>query len=160
MGENDQPDEVLSVQLERVLPGPVERVWAYLRDPDLLATWLTGNEVASGGQPLQAGADAHVTRCEPPLRLEVTLRPHAAGTDRGGELHPPGSTVAFELEPRGEQVLLRVTVRRPVAEFRPQVVACHGGSATTRVPTLRVVTRPRHLLHNVWEEDAPLLRAA
>ncbi|MGH9552542.1 MAG: SRPBCC domain-containing protein, partial [Terriglobales bacterium] len=29
-----------TVRIERLLPGPIERVWDYLTRPDLVATWL------------------------------------------------------------------------------------------------------------------------
>ena len=32
------------VQFVRVLPGPIERVWAYLTDGDLRRQWLTGSD--------------------------------------------------------------------------------------------------------------------
>lgn len=31
-----------TVRIERLLPGPIERVWAYLTDVDKRATWLAG----------------------------------------------------------------------------------------------------------------------
>ena len=31
-----------TMKLERLLPGPVERIWAYLVDPDKRAAWLAG----------------------------------------------------------------------------------------------------------------------
>ena len=34
------PDK--SLRLQRRLPGPIERVWAYLTEPDKRATWLAG----------------------------------------------------------------------------------------------------------------------
>ena len=33
-----------TVKLERLLPGPVERVWAYLTESDKRAKWLAGGE--------------------------------------------------------------------------------------------------------------------
>jgi uncharacterized protein YndB with AHSA1/START domain len=32
------------MRLERLLPGPVERVWAYLTESEKRATWLCGGE--------------------------------------------------------------------------------------------------------------------
>ena len=45
-----------TVRLERLLPGPIERVWAYLTDSDKRATWF-----ASGVFDLRVGgkADLH-----------------------------------------------------------------------------------------------------
>src|SRR5258705_9042538 len=33
-----------TVKLERLLPGPVERVWAYITESDKRAKWLCGGE--------------------------------------------------------------------------------------------------------------------
>ena len=33
-----------TVKMERLLPGPVERVWAYLTESDKRATWLAAGE--------------------------------------------------------------------------------------------------------------------
>ena len=38
-----------TVRFERLLPGPIERVWEYLTDSDRRATWL-----AAGGEPTVA----------------------------------------------------------------------------------------------------------
>jgi len=117
-----------TVRLERVLPGPIERVWAYLTDPEKRGTWLASGpmELRAGGrvelhfqhanlsakkEPIperykqHAGGhtfQARVTRCDPPRVLSYTW---------GGE---PGdeSEVTFELTPRGNDVLLVLTHRR------------------------------------------------
>ena len=112
--------EKATVRLERMLPGPIERVWAYLTDSEKRATWL-----ASGVFDLRVGgrADLHfdhsnitseptpdehtggkhdfagtITRIDPPRLLAYTFG--AAG---------PESEVTFELEPRGKGVLLTIT---------------------------------------------------
>ena len=41
-----------TVRLERLLPGPAERVWRYLTDSELRRTWL-----ASGEMTPEAGSD-------------------------------------------------------------------------------------------------------
>src|SRR5450631_1497801 len=48
--------EPATVRLERLLPGPIERVWAYLTESDKRATWF-----ASGVFDLRVGgkADLH-----------------------------------------------------------------------------------------------------
>ena len=40
-----------TVRLERLLPGPIERVWAYLTEPDKRATWFAGSPSASVKSP-------------------------------------------------------------------------------------------------------------
>jgi uncharacterized protein YndB with AHSA1/START domain len=122
-GENTAPGEL---RLERLLPGPVERIWAYLTDGDKRSRWLAGGstEQRVGGQvvlkfrhadlspeqdpPPQFAAykDGHttagtVTRCEPNRVLSYTWGDEREDTE-----------VTFELEPRGPDVLLTVTQRR------------------------------------------------
>ena len=115
MGTSTEPG---TVRLERLLPGPIERVWAYLTESDKRATWF-----ASGVFDLRVGgrADLHfdhsnitsekypddkgkhdspgkITRIEPPRLLSFTFG--AAG---------PESEVTFELKPEGKGVLLTIT---------------------------------------------------
>lgn len=44
-----------TLRFERLLPGPIEKVWAYLVEPDLRAQWL-----ASGGMELNPGGKAEL----------------------------------------------------------------------------------------------------
>ena len=109
----------------RTLPGPIERVWDYLTDPEKRARWFAGGpmEQRVGGKvrleflhkniapdeiPPAEYKDTHekghsmegiVTRCEPPRVLAYTF---------GSE----GESVAtFELTPQGKDVLLVLTHR-------------------------------------------------
>jgi len=117
-----------TVRFDRVLPGPIERVWAFLTEPDKRAQWLAGGpmELHVGGKvelhfrhaDLSRQPDppperykqykdgkttyGRVTRCEPPRLLSYTW---------GGE-SGVDSEVTFELTPRGEQVRLVLTHRR------------------------------------------------
>lgn len=117
-----------SVRFERVLPGPVERVWEYLVDPELRGKWLAAGpmELRGGGkvelrfrhadlsptvEPTPerfkqyedgCGFAARVTRCEPPRLLSYTW---------GGEGEKT-SEVTFELTPLGGDTLLVLTHRR------------------------------------------------
>jgi len=73
-----------TVEIERILPGPIERVWEYLTKPELLATWM--------GSP-----NHEIRRSEPPAMLEYAWNGDSA--------------VRFELEQRGQDVLLKLTHR-------------------------------------------------
>ena len=42
-----------TIRFQRLLPGPIERVWAYLTEPEKRAKWL-----ATGGMDLRVGGDA------------------------------------------------------------------------------------------------------
>jgi uncharacterized protein YndB with AHSA1/START domain len=112
-----------ALRLERVLPGPIERVWAYLTEPEKRAKWLAPGpmELRPGGRvelkfrlaDLSADTtlpkdkddcevDGRITRCEPPRVLSFTWN------DGAGDL----SEVTFELNARAGEVLLVLTHRR------------------------------------------------
>jgi uncharacterized protein YndB with AHSA1/START domain len=112
--------EPATVRLERLLPGPIERVWAYLTDSEKRKTWLAGgvfdlrvggkadlrfdhSNITSEPTPDEHKGGSHdfagkITRLDPPRLLSYTFG--AAG---------PESEVTFELEPRGKGVLLVIT---------------------------------------------------
>lgn len=117
-----------TVRFERVLPGPIERVWAYLTESEQRRTWLAPGpmELRVGGRvelhfrhanlsphaeptparyaQYQDGAriDGHITQYDPPRLLSYTW-------DEG---EGNASEVTFELTPQGEDVLLVLTHRR------------------------------------------------
>jgi uncharacterized protein YndB with AHSA1/START domain len=118
--------EAATVRLERLLPGPIERVWAYLTESDKRATWF-----ASGVFDLRVGgkADLHfdhanlssekippeeykekMKNCDFPGTITRLEPPRVLGFTFGGTT--PQSEVTFELEPRGKDVLLVITHRR------------------------------------------------
>ena len=116
-----------TVRLERVLPGPIERVWSYLTEPARRGTWLAaGNmDLRAGGRVelifrhAQLSSDqastperfkqyesghtvlGHITRCEPPHLLAYTW------DEKSGQ----GTEVTFELSPQGQDVRLVLTHR-------------------------------------------------
>jgi uncharacterized protein YndB with AHSA1/START domain len=116
-----------TIRFQRVLPGPIERVWAYLTESDKRSRWLAAGpmELSVGGRveltfhhadfsteaapaperfsKPEGGptVQGRVTRCEPPRLLSYTWD--------GGSGDP--SEVTFELSARGEDVLLVLTHR-------------------------------------------------
>lgn len=114
-----------TVRMERLLPGPIERVWNYLTDSEKRGTWLAKGEMELqvGGKVelnfLHASLTPHVeqtperfeqmecgfgfsgtvTECDPPRLLAFTW---------GGDT----SEVKFELTSQGEKVLLVITHTR------------------------------------------------
>ena len=64
--------EPATLKLERLLPGPIERVWAYLVDSGLRRQWLASGEMASSGQAGR-GADYAVYETARPVVLETEL---------------------------------------------------------------------------------------
>jgi uncharacterized protein YndB with AHSA1/START domain len=107
-----------TVRLQRQLPGPVERVWAYLAESDLRARWL-----AAGEMTLEVGAPFSLTWRNGELTTPPGARPEGMTGEhfmesRITELDPPrrlsfewegSGGVSFELEPQGSEVLLTVT---------------------------------------------------
>ncbi len=119
--------EPATVRFERLLPGPVERVWAYLTESEKRGQWLASGEMEPrvGGsvalhfdhgslsaksapvpERFQEGGcgavTAHqVTRYEPPRVLGLSW----GGADESSE-------VTFELTPQDDKVLLVLTHRR------------------------------------------------
>jgi uncharacterized protein YndB with AHSA1/START domain len=117
-----------TVRFERLLPGPIERVWSYLTEGDKRAQWLCGGDVEtiSDGHvdmhfhnvslstdedisrpdkyrdmPERMSFAGKVTRCEPPRVLQHTW-----------EFDEEHSEVCYELEEQGDKVKLVLTHRR------------------------------------------------
>jgi len=115
-----------TIRLERDLPGPIERVWAYLTESDKRATWLAAGpmELHQGGKAeltwfnsrlsgqnepppeKHRNAEGHsikgkVLACDPPHLLRFTW-----GGDSGE------SVVTFELSKQNEGVKLVITHSR------------------------------------------------
>lgn len=126
-----------TLRLERMLPGPIERVWEYLIDGDKRALWLAGGRLDArrGGtvalafhnsklsqnddrapeKYAQFEHEAHlsgeVLECDPPHLLAFTW---------GGD-----SRVRFELTPQGEEVKLVLTHSR-IAERGSRLAIAAG----------------------------------
>lgn len=110
-----------TLTIQRRLPGPVERVWAYLTDGELRRQWL-----AAGAMEMKVGSSSEFVWRNDELTDPPGHRPPGHSSEhrmevRITELDPPrrlsitwGSTggVTFELEPRGKDVLLTVIHRR------------------------------------------------
>jgi uncharacterized protein YndB with AHSA1/START domain len=110
--------EPATLKIQRLLPGPVERVWSYLTQSDLRRQWL-----ASGEMPMSVDAPFELVWRNDELTDPPGQKPAGFGDEhrmqsRITELDPPrklsftwGSTggVTFELEPQGNEVLLTVT---------------------------------------------------
>ena len=114
-----------TVKLERLLPGPVERIWAYLTESDKRATWLAAGEFDlhvggkirlefdnsklpndEAGLVKHPGTGVHtftgtITRLEPNRVLSYTWIWGDNETD-----------VTYELKPQGKDVLLTIVHHR------------------------------------------------
>ena len=113
--------EPATLKLERLLPGPIERVWAYLVDSGLRRQWL-----ASGEMAMDVGAPVELVWRNDELTDPPGSRPEGFSGEhrmisRITELDPPRrlaiswngtGDVSFDLEPRGDEVLLTLVHRR------------------------------------------------
>ncbi len=110
-----------TLKIQRLLPGPLDRVWAYLTDSDLRRKWLAAgpmelkvdapfelvwrNDELSGAPvnrpaafPEELRMESRITEVDPPRKLSFTW-------EGSGD-------VTFELERQGDEVLLTVIHRR------------------------------------------------
>ncbi|HEY7747067.1 MAG TPA: SRPBCC family protein [Aestuariivirgaceae bacterium] len=113
--------EPTTLEIQRLLPGPIERIWAYLTDSELRRKWL-----AAGEMEMKVGALFEFVWRNDELTSPPGERPPGFGEEhrmrsRITELDPPrklaitwegSGDVSFELVPRGDRVLLTVTHRR------------------------------------------------
>ncbi|HZZ17831.1 MAG TPA: SRPBCC family protein [Opitutaceae bacterium] len=123
--ENGQFTKPSELRIIRILPGPIERVWDFLTDPEKRSRWFAGGpmEQRNGGKmtlyfhhknlapqetPPEPYAKFHdpgasmegtVLRCEPPHLLSYTF-------GSSGD-----SDVTFELTEQGKNVMLVLTHR-------------------------------------------------
>jgi uncharacterized protein YndB with AHSA1/START domain len=108
------------VRMERLLPGPIERVWEHLTNTRLLNTWF-GEK--SDIEPRQGGAvrlmDGHVrgtvTQWHPPHGLSYTWNVFGPNEPTEAASAYPASYLTITLEARGDHVLL-VLSHLPVLE--------------------------------------------
>lgn len=112
-----------TVRMERLLPGPVERLWAYLTDSEKRATWLCGGEFelrVGGRVRLEFDNDSLSGDKNPPDKYK-SMKGHSKFEGRITRLEPlrvlaytwkmgeRDTEVTFELTPRGKNVLLTIT---------------------------------------------------
>jgi uncharacterized protein YndB with AHSA1/START domain len=126
MNEPRNPDaygvliEPATLRIQRLLPGPIERIWAYLTQSELRRKWL-----AAGEMEMKVGAPFELVWRNDELTNPPGQRPPGFGSERRmqsriTELDPPrklafawdgSGDVSFELEPTGNEVLLTVIHR-------------------------------------------------
>jgi uncharacterized protein YndB with AHSA1/START domain len=127
MSKHETPDaygtliEPATLKIQRFLPGPIERAWAYLTESDLRRQWL-----AAGEMEMRVGATFELVwrnneLTDPPGEPPPGFSGEHRMQSRITELDPPrrlaftwqgSGDVSFELEPRGSRVLLTVIHRR------------------------------------------------
>lgn len=113
--------EPATLRIQRLLPGPIDRVWSYLVDSDLRRQWL-----AAGEMEMKVGAPFELVWRNDELTDPPGRKPDGVGSEhrmesRIIEVDPPrklvfgwrnSGEVSFELEPVGRGVLLTVIHRR------------------------------------------------
>ena len=111
--------EPATLKIERLLPGPIERVWAYLADSELRKLWLAAGDIElAEGAPFELvwrnDELAGVRTGERPQDMseEHRMQSQVILADEPRKLviawNNTGN-VTFELEPVGEGVLLTLT---------------------------------------------------
>lgn len=122
-----------TVRIQRLLPGPVERIWAYLVEGELRRQWL-----AAGDMDLQAGAPFELVwrndeLSDPPGQRPEGFSEESRMQSRIIEVDAPrrlvfawgDGDVAFELEPKGDRVLLTV-LHRGISDRRNMLMIGAG----------------------------------
>lgn len=113
--------EPTTLKIQRMLPGPIERVWAYLTDGELRRKWL-----AAGQMELMAGAPFELVWRNDELTDPPGKRPDGFGAEhrmqcRVIECEPStrlvftwgaNAEVSFQLDGRGDRVLLTIVHKR------------------------------------------------
>lgn len=136
-----------AVRFERLLPGPIERVWEYITDSEKRGTWLATGEMdlRVGGKvslffrhsdlsrvkeaPPEkykqmkggVGGFGYITQIDPPRLLAMTWNEKEGSSGPSSE----ASEVTFELLPRGKDVLLVLTHRR-LADYDKKISTAAG----------------------------------
>jgi len=121
IGAYGELTEPATLTIERLLPGPIERVWAYLTDSELRRKWL-----AAGEMEMKVGAPFEFVWRNDQLTSPPGKRPPGFSEEhrmqsRITELDPAhrlsfswqgSGDVTVTLEPKGSEVLLTLIHRR------------------------------------------------
>lgn len=80
-----------TLRFERILPGPIEKVWAYLVEPDLRAQWLAG-----GRMELEPGGKGELVFRNGNLTGPDDVPPAKYGKEANSEIHTRAEIVEAE----------------------------------------------------------------
>lgn len=158
MNEYGELVDESTVKFERLLPGPIERVWSFLTEGEKRAQWLCGGDVEARNaghvdmhfhnvslsgdddiprpekfkdRPEEMSFSGTVTRYEPPHILHHTW-----------EFAGENSEVCYELKDEGNKVRLTLVHRRLET---PQIVLDVSGGWHTHLNVLVDVLEERRL---------------
>lgn len=110
-----------TVQIKRLLPGPIERVWAYLTEGELRRQWLAAGDIkAEAGSSFELvwrNDDLATIQGERPedMPQEHRMQSQVVSADPPRQLVIAWNNtgdVTFELQQQGDQVLLTLTHAR------------------------------------------------
>lgn len=131
-----------AVRFERLLPGPIERVWSYITEPEKRVTWLAGGEMdlrvggkvmlefdnsrlSPEGEAVPERYRQHNCAVTNPGRITQLDAPHLLAMTWGDKGDgSPASEVVFELRQQGKKVLLTLTHRRLTSSMEGLMVSC------------------------------------
>ncbi|HEY9249114.1 MAG TPA: SRPBCC family protein [Rariglobus sp.] len=119
------------VRLVRLLPGPIERVWDFITDPEKRARWFCGGllEPKAGGKFVFAMHHKHLAPDEtPPAEYAKVHHEGVSFEGRVLQCEPPrllvftfgsdDSIVTFDLKPEGDKVRLLLIHRASGADLK------------------------------------------
>ncbi|KRC33680.1 MULTISPECIES: SRPBCC family protein [unclassified Lysobacter] len=124
-----------TVRIERLMPGPIERLWSYLTESEKRRSWMAAGEIElrPGGRVEHLFRNAELTNDDPTPAKYAAYEEHRS-EGRVIDCDPPhrlsytwdgDSEVVFELIPKNDRVLLVVTHRR--LPDRAEMVSVAGG---------------------------------
>lgn len=154
-GVLSEPD---TLTIQRLLPGPAERIWAYLTESDLRRTWL-----AAGEMEMKVGADFEFVwrndeLTDPPGRRPAGFSDEHRMQSKILELDPPRTLViawgghgevSFHIEPRGDKALLTVVHRR-LPDRETMLLVGPGWHAHLDVMAARLASAEPEPFWNAW----------
>lgn len=122
------------ITIQRRLPGPAERIWAYLTDSDLRRQWL-----AAGIMPREAGHGFELVWRNDELSDPPETRPEGFPEEQRMESEilvydaphrlaftwPPAGEVSIELKQAGSEILLTLVHRR-ISDRRNMIMVGAG----------------------------------
>jgi len=136
MNDYGEVIDARTVRFRRLLPGPIERVWQYLTDSRLRATWF-----AAGAMEPRAGGALTLVFRHQDFAINEAIPDKYKAMEKGITMEsrvthwePPrhlayefgaSSVVHFELEPKGKDVLLTLT-QRDVSSRDEMINNCGG----------------------------------
>jgi uncharacterized protein YndB with AHSA1/START domain len=150
--------EPATLKIERMLPGPIERVWSYLTQSDLRRKWL-----AAGDMKLEVGATFELVWRNNDLTNPPGHRPPGFGDEHRLQstilaVDPPrrlsftfgnAGDVTFELTPKGRDVLFTVIHRR-IPDRSTMLKVSAGWHTHLDVLAARAAGREPHPYWDSW----------